>query len=47
LPKYPSRNMDKALRDVVSHGSKREITRRKLENKDIRLTNESEFACRT
>jgi hypothetical protein len=47
LPRYPSRNMDKALREVVSHGSEKEIARRKLENEDIRLTNESKFASRT
>jgi hypothetical protein len=47
LPKYASRNMDKALREVVSHGSKKVITRRKLADKEMRLTNGSEFACLT
>lgn len=46
-PIYESKRMDQALQDVVSHGSKREIARRKPEGNQIRLVDESEFVCRT
>lgn len=49
LPKYASAKMDQAMKDVVSHGSKKEIARRKLDqDREIKLTDYSERrSCRT
>jgi len=46
-PRYASSNMNEAVREVVTHGSKKEIDRTKPESSEIRLTNENKLACRT
>ena len=46
-PRYASRRMNEAVREVVTHGSKKEVGRTKPDSREIRLTNECKFACRT